>query len=278
MEHDWLLLSIRYSNVTGIHRLATELDVADRRLASSVDDSHPCQLGVWLPHGSEHGVLAGKYLVTVRVSKLTNNRVLLAGLIAVSCQINQIVVDEFSSIWAFETAENEIGVRKNLFVDEAGAVQVGTGGSLHPLNWKANRSRYRSLGRRLIGRVGVCLLGSRGSRHAQQEQKSCFLHFTSGSTPQSQAFSLLRLENKGFHPEGNNGDGMGQGYAGVIVGYAKKFVDRTIIVIRCCICNYAPVISRRPTQRDDRNPKLYFAPYSTAAAPGLRACNRVRCN
>ncbi len=65
---------------------------------------------------------------------------------------------------------------------------------------------------------------------------------------------------------------MGQGYAGVIVGYAKKFVDRTIIVIRCCICNYAPVISRRPTQRDDRNPKLYFAPYSTAAAPGLRAC------
>src|SRR5947209_20084476 len=95
MEHDWLLLSIRYSNVTGIHRLATELDVADRRLTSSVDDSHPCQLGVWLPHSSEHGVLAGKYLVTVRVSKLTNNRVLLAGLIAVSCQINQIVVDEF---------------------------------------------------------------------------------------------------------------------------------------------------------------------------------------
>ncbi len=49
-------------------------------------------------------------------------------------------------------------------------------------------------------------------------------------------------------------------------------MDRAIIVIRCCICNYAPVISRRPTQRDDRNPKLYFAPYSTAAAPGLRAC------
>src|SRR5437667_33697 len=66
------------------------------------------QLGVWLPHGIDHGVLAGKYLVTVRVAKLTNNRVLLAGLIAVSCQINQIVVDEFSSIWAFETAEHEI--------------------------------------------------------------------------------------------------------------------------------------------------------------------------
>src|SRR2546425_11097836 len=96
MEHDWLLLSIRYSNVTGIHRLATELDVADRRLASSVDDSHPCQLGVWLPHSSEHGVLAGKYLVTVRVAKLTNNRVLLAGLIAVSCQI---LLNSSTTIW-----------------------------------------------------------------------------------------------------------------------------------------------------------------------------------
>src|SRR5438094_38988 len=124
----------------------------------------------------------------------------------------------------------------------------------------------------------VSMIRTRASRHAEEEQKYCFLPFTSGSTPQSQACALLRLENKGFHPEGNNGDGMGQGYAGVIVGYAKKFVDRTIIVIRCCICNYAPVISRRPTQRDDRNPKLYFAPYSTAAAPGLRACNRVRCN
>src|SRR5437667_9587971 len=108
MEHDWLLLSIRYSNVTGIHRLATELDVADRRLASSVDDSHPCQLGVWLPHGSEHGVLAVKYLVTVRVSKLTKNRVLLAGLIAVTCQLNQMLVDQCSSTWAIETAKPEI--------------------------------------------------------------------------------------------------------------------------------------------------------------------------
>src|SRR5207244_5101043 len=100
--------SVGCSNVTGLHRLATELDDADRGLASSVADAHPCQLGVWLPLGSEHGVLAGKYLVTVRVAKLTNNRVLLAGLIAVSCQINQIVVDEFSGIWAFETAEHEI--------------------------------------------------------------------------------------------------------------------------------------------------------------------------
>src|SRR5438094_9218692 len=114
MEHDWLLLSIRYSNVTGIHRLATELDVADRRLASSVDDSHPCQLGVWLPHASEHGVLAGKYLVTVRVAKLTNNRVLLGGLIAGSCQINQIVVDEFRGFWAFDAAEHENCVMKDL--------------------------------------------------------------------------------------------------------------------------------------------------------------------
>src|SRR5437016_13718917 len=119
MEHDWLLLSIRYSNVTGIHRLATELDVADRRLASSVDDSHPCQLGVWLPHGIEHGVLAGKYLVTVRVAKLTNNRVLLAGVIAVSCQMHQMVVEEVSIICAFEADEHDIGVRKNLFVDPA---------------------------------------------------------------------------------------------------------------------------------------------------------------
>src|SRR5437773_11820602 len=124
----------------------------------------------------------------------------------------------------------------------------------------------------------VCLLCCRRSRHAVHERKSCLLHLSPGSTPQSQAFSILMLENKGFHPEGNNGDGMGQGYAGVIVGYAKKFVDRTIIVIRCCICNYAPVISRRPTQRDDRNPKLYFATYSTAAAPGLCACERGRCN
>src|SRR5437899_12368281 len=108
MEHDWLLLSIRYSNVTGIHRLATELDVADRRLASSVDDSHPCQLGVWLPHGSEHGVLAGKYLVTGRVAKLTNNRVLLDGLIAVACQINQSGGDELSGICAFARAEDKM--------------------------------------------------------------------------------------------------------------------------------------------------------------------------
>src|SRR3989475_10482513 len=190
MEHDWLLLSIRYRNVTGIHRLATELNGADRRLTSSVDDSHPFQLGLWLPHSSEHGVLAGKYLVTVRVSKLTNNRVLLAGLIAVSCQINQIVVDEFSSIWVFETAEHEIGVRKDLFVDETGAVQVGTGGSLHPLNWKANRSRYRSLGRRLSGRFPVCLLGNRLGRHAQQERQSSVLHFTSRKQSQPKAFSL----------------------------------------------------------------------------------------
>src|SRR5207247_9900857 len=140
---------------------------------------HPCQLGVWLPHGIEHGVLAGKYLVTVRVAKLTNNRVLLAGLIAVSCQINQIVVDEFSSIWAFETAEHEIGVRKNLFVDEAGAVQVGTGGSLHALNCKANRSRYRSLARRLIGPVLVCLVGNRRGTHSTQEAQSCTAHLPS---------------------------------------------------------------------------------------------------
>src|SRR5436190_11480818 len=98
MEHDWLLLSIRYSNVTGIHRLATELDMADRRLASSVDDSHPCQLGVCLPHGSEQGVLAGTYRVTVRVSKLTNHRLLLADLIAQACQINQSVVHEFRGL------------------------------------------------------------------------------------------------------------------------------------------------------------------------------------
>jgi hypothetical protein len=46
-----------------------------------------------------------------------------------------------------------------------------------------------------------------------------------GSAAIRRAFSLLRLENKGFQPEGNNGDGMGQGYAGVIAGSAKKFAD-----------------------------------------------------
>src|SRR5438477_2789778 len=276
MEHDWLLLGERYCNVTGVHRLATEFDMGNRGFASRIDDSHSRQLSVRLAHSREHSVLAGKYFVAVRVSKLTDDGVLLAGLIAASCQINQIVVGELGRIWAVETAKHEIRVGQYLLVYEAGAVQIGSRGGLHSLYRKAHRSRYRSLRSRLVGRRRVRLLGSCGNRQAQQEQQSYFLHVTSGSGPQAQAFSLLRLENKGFHPEGHNRDRTGQGYAGVIAGYAKKFVAGAIIVIRCCICNYTPVISRRPTQGDDRSLKLYFSSYSFTVTTGLCARNRVR--
>src|ERR1700694_6323508 len=97
-------------------------------------------------------MLTGKQFVPVRILQLAHDLVLLARLVAVASQENDVVIREFGGVGTFQSASHEIGIGHQLGADETATVQVSTGWGLDPLNRKASRRNHRALRGSLVCR------------------------------------------------------------------------------------------------------------------------------
>src|SRR5580692_10650538 len=124
-------------------------------------------------------MLTRKDFVTVRITEFADDRVLLAHLIAFSCQIYHFAVAVLGYAWSVQIASHEIGIGHELSTDEAGAGQVNGCWGLDPLKRKADCG-WVGPGGRTECRMGVCrFLGASHDGQTENQQQSCFLHVTS---------------------------------------------------------------------------------------------------
>src|ERR1700730_9164520 len=124
-------------------------------------------------------MLTGKQFVPVRILQLAHDLVLLARLVAVASQKNEVAIREFGGVGTFQSAGHEVGIGHELGADETATVQVSMGWGLDQLNRNPSRSNQRALRGSLVCRSRIGLLSSCCYRQAQYEQQSCFLHVTS---------------------------------------------------------------------------------------------------
>ena len=73
-------------------------------------------------------------------TQFAHDLVLLARLVALACQEDGVIGGELGGVGTFQPAGHEIRVRHQLFADEAGAIDVGIGRGLDPLDRESSRS------------------------------------------------------------------------------------------------------------------------------------------
>ena len=146
------------------------------------------------------------------------------------------------------------------FSDETSTIQVGRGGRLDAFKREA-RVGDKGVLRRFHGHCGGGFwhLSKSGNR-AQQQQSPVFFMLPPTTTAAGRSLANC-FYDWGFRPESNKRVRVGQGYEGVSRRSPKVFSLPKII--RCCIWNYAPVISRRLTRSDDFRPRQLRTPIPT---------------
>ena len=215
-----LLLGEGYCGIARVDTIASVFDLCNRGLAARVDDFHPPYFLVRLSRFLQHFLLSRKHFILVHIAQSADNFIFSAGSVSRALHIDHVAPDKLGGGGRLQATHDKVGVRQDLLVDKARAVQIRIGGGLHPFGGKSCRSRGGAL--RGVGRnaVGGRLRPYR-SREQQQEQ-SCFLHVTSGKE-RTALPPLVKCHKRKAQPEGNKRVRVGQGYEGVSPPSPKVF-------------------------------------------------------